>query len=490
MARSTPSLLLTLIERNDPSLPLVVRLQASIRDLLLSGKAKPGDKLPASRQLAVELGMARDTVEAAYRHLETEGFLVRRLGSGTFVGNFETDLVGARPGGRRSALLRPDEVLSERGRAIARSGGVPDHPAPQPFVILPDVQAFPLPVWQRLVTRALKSTDPDVLLHADAQGYRPLRAEIVRYLAAHRGVQCDESQVLILSSSQQALSLIGMMMADVGQRIAVEDPCYHGARLALQAAGAALVPVPVDENGIDVAHLAEQGKDIRAVYVTPSHQYPLGVTLSLDRRLGLIEWARRNRAWIIEDDYDSEFRYDGRPISAIQGLDPSAPVLYVGTFSKVLFPSLRIAYLVLPESLLPAFIAARTLGDGHTTLVNQVALATFMQEGHFTAHIRRMRHLYAARREAFCAAFDQHLSPFGSYVTSAGGLHLAVHLKAGLTEAVTLRAAHRKNIELPTLSRMHIKRQNRQGWLMGFAALTPGEAAAAMAGLARALRSA
>lgn len=485
MTRATSGLLIGLIETNDENLPLTLRLQGSIRALLIDGHARYGDKLPSSRLLARDLGLARETVEAAYRQLEVEGYLVRRHGSGTYVATPEHAFTAKLPSSNRRRSSRAHIGLSARGSMIARDGGVVDHGAAAPFVILPDVRPFPLHTWQRLTTRVLKAKDTVPLLYADAQGYPPLREEIACYLAAHRAVHCGEKNILVLSSSQQALTLIALLLGDPQQQFAIEEPGFHGARFAFQAAGIELVPIPVDAKGLNVDILAGLKVPPRAVYVTPSHQYPLAVTLTLDRRLALIDWAKKSKCWIIEDDYDSEYRYDGRPIASIQSLDTLAPVLYLGTFSKVLFPSLRLAYLVLPEALMPAFVAGRTLMDGHSNIINQVVLAEFMKSGDFTAHIRRMRQLYTARRNAFCEAFHKHLARFGTAQTPPGGLHLAVRLNDDLSEEATVGAAKNALIELPTLRRLFGGPRKQNGWLMGFAALTPDEARANVVRLAK-----
>jgi GntR family transcriptional regulator/MocR family aminotransferase len=456
-----------------------VRLQKAIRQMIVEGAVRERDRLPSTRTLSAELRVARDTLEAAYRQLEAEGFLTRRHGSGTFVAKLDRDtLETSRPGSRRKARAQPgpQASLSNRGTAIWGRGGVVDQTTALPFAAaMPDVKPFPLDTWRRLTSRILRGNGQVALMYGDAQGYLPLREEISRYLAAHRGVRCKAEQVIVLNSSQQALSIIASLLLDPGDPVAIEDPGYHGARSVFAAAGVSLHPVPVDGSGLRFQDLLECGKEMRAVYLTPSHHYPTGVTLSLDRRLALIDWAARNERWIIEDDYDSEYRYDGLPVSAIQGLDSNERVLYVGTFSKVLFPSLRLAYLVLPERLTPTFVTARTLIDGQSSMINQMVLAQFMAEGHFTAHIRHMRQIYRARRDAFMVSFARHLAPFADAVPPAGGLHVACKLKPGLSEDVTVQAAQSAGIELPTLRRLYAGPHADEGWLMGFAALTAHE---------------
>jgi GntR family transcriptional regulator/MocR family aminotransferase len=300
-------------------------------------------------------------------------------------------------------------------------------------------------------------------------------------------VHCEPDQILVLSSSQQALTLIGTVLIDSGDIVAVENPGYHGAKLALLAAGAYLKPVPVDKNGISVDQIDDARGPVRAVYVTPSHQYPTGVTLSLERRIELLKWATNSHAWVIEDDYDSEYRYDSDPLPSIQGLDPNANVLYLGTFNKVLFPSLRLAYLVLPKPLVRPFVTARTLLDGQSPILAQAVLHEFMLEGHFTAHIRQMRELYHGRRNLFVKALSAHLGQFVEASSPPGGLSIACYLKSGFDEQQSIEKAGSAGIELPPLRRLYLGDEGRDGWLLGFAALAPEKAANAMRKLASVL---
>jgi GntR family transcriptional regulator/MocR family aminotransferase len=347
--------LIALLERDPASnASLTLQLQTAIRRLIIEGHAKEGDRLPSSRALGKEIGLARDTVESAYRHLEMEGFLRRRSGSGTFVAAAKLGFLDRRQSGgaRRGAVGNSGSKLelSARGEEIATGGGVTDYGEVRPFVVLPDVELFPLDVWQKLTARVIRNESRSALLYADPMGFPALREEIASYLAAPRGVICSAAQVLVLTSSQQALGLIATMLINPGEKVGVEDPGFHGAQFSFRAAGVETVPIPVDESGLTTDGLPQLDPSVRAIYVTPSHQYPTGVTMSLSRRLALLDWAARSKAWIVEDDYDSEFRYIGRPVAAIQGLNRPDRVLYVGTFSKVLFPGLRLAYLVLPRN--------------------------------------------------------------------------------------------------------------------------------------------
>ncbi|TFW07513.1 PLP-dependent aminotransferase family protein, partial [Oxalobacteraceae bacterium OM1] len=307
-------------------------------------------------------------------------------------------------------------------------------------------------------------------------GLPALRTAIAAYLGLSRGVECDAEQVIVLTSSQQALVLIANLLLDPGDAAWLEEPGYRGAHTAFAAAGAAIIPVPVDAHGLQVDAGIAQSPRARLAYVTPSHQYPLGMTLALPRRMALLAWARQADAWIVEDDYDSEFHYEGRPVAAIHGLDRHDRVLYLGTFSKSGFPGLRIAYLVVPKPLVPAFTAARAHLDGHGAPLLQAVLADFMQDGHFMAHVRRMRELYRARRDVLLEEVEQRLGARLQPQACAGGLQVACLLRdqrqsdrrlAGMAEGV--------GIELPLLSRLYRGEPRRNGFVMGFSALAPGE---------------
>jgi GntR family transcriptional regulator/MocR family aminotransferase len=479
------SLIPLLEQQLGSGLPLVVRIQNAIRGQVIGGALQKRDRLPSSRTLAAELGIARDTVEAAYQHLESEGFLTRVRGSGTFVTEQGTGSPFARP--QRAAKESRTIVAGERGKLAPALGGVRD-PGMRPFAAaLPDTRVFPLVIWNRIASRIAREEGALALDYCDPQGYGPLREEISRYLAAHRGVRCSADNIVVLTSSQQGLAMISSLLLDPGDTVAVEDPGYQGVKSALRLSGAKLLPIGVDEAGLRVDMLMRHRSAVRGVYVTPSHQYPTGVTLSLERRLALIEWARANKAWIIEDDYDSEYRYEGSPVSCIQGIDRSGLVLYVGTFTKTLFPGLRLAYLVLPSHLVPPFVTARTLLDGHSAYLNQATLTAFMAGGHFTAHIRRMRQLYKGRRNAFLEAFNRYLSRYATAGVANGGFQVACTLREGLDEAATIQAAASIGIELPSLGSLYLDRPLQSGWVMGYVALAPQDAEAAMKKLARSL---
>lgn len=472
------------------SAPLHLQIYRRIRGSVLAGTLSPGSRLPSTRTLATDLGVSRTTAEEAFAQLEAEGYLVRRVGDGTYVALPDRPDRPARPT-RGLARRSGRRELSARGRILATQGSCAEPQEVRPFAGgLPALEAFPFDTWSRLLTRRLRRSGRDLLGYGEPAGYRPLREAVAAYLGTARGVACSPAQVIILTSSQQALDLAARLFVDPGDDVWMEEPGYLGARAALAAAEARVVPVPVDCAGLDVARGEDLAPAARLAYVTPSHQYPLGVTMSLERRLALLAWAERAGSWIVEDDYDSEFRYTGRPLAAIQGLDASGRVIYVGTFTKALFPSLRLAYLVAPEDLAPAFIQARTLQDGHTPTLLQAVLTDFLNEGHFGAHIRRMRTLYEARRDTLveesARAFGEHaiLGP------AEAGFHVTLHLPEGTDDRAAARRASSHGVETQPLSSFYLGGLGevaRPGLVLGYGGLVPEAIRTGMRGLGRAL---
>ncbi|MCW2249035.1 GntR family transcriptional regulator/MocR family aminotransferase [Azospirillum fermentarium] len=471
-------------------MPRHARIQRAIRQLILDGALGPGKPLPASRALAVSLGVSRDTVESAYAQLHAEGFIERRVGSGSFVAEMTDFTPGRRRPRRGPPALNPAPDLSARGAAIFHGEGVRGTAVPRPFTQgVPETRTFPLQLWERLQRQVLKEAGTQALLQSDPQGAEPLRRAIADYVNLERGARATPGRVLVLTSSQQAMALCATMLFDPGDRIFIEDPVYAGARKAFDAAGLACVPVPVDRQGIAVERIIGDPHPAKAVSLTPSHQFPTGATLALDRRLALIDWAAQHHAWIIEDDYDSEFHYAGKPTACVQGLDPHDRTIYIGTFTKSLFPGLRIGYAVLPPQLVTPMTVARTLLDGHTASITQLTLARFMEGGHFGAHVRAMRGVYAERLGVLARLAGTHLSAFVEPRVPTGGLQMPCVLTGGLSERAALDAAHRAGIDLMGLSTLHAAGTGQAGFLMGFAAYTPAEIEAAVRTLARALQS-
>ncbi|QBE91384.1 PLP-dependent aminotransferase family protein [Sphingomonas paucimobilis] len=472
------------------AMPLHTRIQRAIRQLIVDGALGPGKPLPASRALSKSLGVSRDTIESAYARLHAEGFIERRVGSGSFVAEMP-EFVSPQRRSAREALLRDQGPnLSKRGAAMFESGGVRGSLGLRPFTHgVPETRTFPLRLWERLERQVLRETGTESLLQGDPQGVEPLRRAIADYVNLERGARATADRVLVLTSSQQAMTLCANMLLDPGDRIFIEDPAYHGARKAFDAAGLNCVPVRLDAQGILVDQVMADPQQARAIFLTPSHQFPTGATLALDRRLALIEWAASRQSWIIEDDYDSEFHYAGKPTACVQGLDPNDRTIYVGTFTKSLFPGLRIGYVVLPPALVKPMTVARTLLDGHTATISQLTLARFMENGHFGAYVRTMRGLYAERLEVLVKLVRTHLSDFVEPRVPIGGLQMPCVLTCDIEERDAIHAARRAGIDLMGLSALHATEQAKPGFLMGFAAYTPAELEVAILKLAAAFKS-
>ncbi|MBN3863425.1 PLP-dependent aminotransferase family protein [Pseudomonas frederiksbergensis] len=472
------------------------RIQRALRALILEGALDPGLKLPATRVLAKSLGIARDTVENAYVQLHRDGFIVRREGAGSYVcETLGTELRGAarrriKAQEIKSSQAAPGAGLSQRGRMILDSGGVTDQQVIKAFATgLPETRTFPTDVWERLQRQVMKDYRANVLLHGDPQGAEPLRKAIATYLNLERGAKCSSDQVLVLSSTRQALFLCAQLLVDVGKPILLENPGYFGARKAFETAETKVLPIDVDELGIRTDLLYADRSGANCVYVTPSHQYPTGATLPLERRFELINWAAEKGKWVLEDDYDSEFHYDGQPTACVQGLDKYQRTLYLGTFSKTLYPGLRMGYMVLPHELIKAFTYARSMIDGHTPQILQLTLARFMEDGHYNAHVRAMRKLYAGRQSIMLDAIGKHLDGIVTALRPQGGLQIPCLLHDGWSEEKTIRQAASAGVQLSGLSRLYAGDQKKQGWLLGYSSLTAYEIEAAMLRLANALKT-
>ncbi|KAF6665702.1 PLP-dependent aminotransferase family protein [Pantoea sp. EKM101V] len=451
------------------------RLCTTLRLAINRHHLHAGQQLPSSRQLAQDLRISRVTVEAAYGQLESEGYLRREIGRGTFVAI--TIPAGTAP----AARVQPAR-FSARGQQVLATGGCQDPPFPHAFAAgSPELRAFPHDSWRRLSSSVQRSLGSAAMGYGDPCGYLPLRSAIADYLVLSRGMQCQPEQVIILTSSQQALQLLAMMFVDPGDDVWIEEPGYPGARNALLAAGAKVHGITVDAEGAVPGH-----GSAKLMYLTPSHHYPTGVTLSLPRRLAWLAWAQRNQSWLIEDDYDSEFHYDERPIPALQGLDRHQRVITLGTFSKSLFPSLRLAWMVVPPALIAPLGQARSVLDGHSALLPQAITAAFLQQGHFATHLRLMRQLYHSRRDRLLEQIAQRLSPWITPIVSGGGLQLTVTVEQD--EARLTALAAQQGLLLPRLSPLYAGSASQQGWILGFAALTPDEIVAGCDKLLRLLQ--
>ena len=493
--------------------PLYEQLYGELRDQIVRGSLRPGTRVPSSRALAVARGVSRFTVVSAIERLTAEGYLVGRRGSGTFVvSTLPEQQMRPRPGRARARdgqAIGIAPSLSSRGTALSAvviTGPRTETDEPRAFrPRRPALDLFPLRLWARLVRSQWRTYRHHHLDYGDPAGYRPLREAIAAHIAVARGVRCDPGQVIITSGSQQAFDLLFRLLIDPGDAAWIEDPGYLDVRAALIAAGAGVVPVRVDAHGLDV----EQGRQIapgaRVAVVSPSHQYPTGATLSATRRAALLAWARQNGAWIVEDDYDSYFRYRGRPISALQRLDQEdveqhgvpPRVVYVGTFSKTMFPALRLGFCIVPASIADAVANARAVADRNSPIADQAALAAFIAEGHYDRHLRRVRVAYQERHAAMLARFEDRLGDAITVAPAAAGTHLIGWLderrhgrRAGRTGAQRIAAAAAaEGLVIFPLSRYALGPLERDGLVLGYGGLTPRRIAHGVDRLARVLES-
>ncbi len=464
------------------AMPLYRQIYEGYRDAILAARLAPGARLPSTRGLADELEISRLPVLNAFDLLLAEGYCESRVGAGTFVSSALPGKPRPRPGGSgetkelASGSRAPARVCARLARPATPWLGTPGafHVGDAAF------DRFPFAIWRRLVARHARRLDPLLVRYADPLGLLALREAIAAYLGALRGVHCDAGQIMVVSGSQQALSIAARALLDPGSEAWIEEPGYWGAREVLYAAEARPVPVPVDDDGLNVALGIARAPRARAVYVTPSHQFPLGSTLAASRRLQLLEWAQRRGAWIIEDDYDSEYRHDGPPVAALHSLDQNARVIYIGTFSKVLFGALRIGFLVIPADLVPAFVGVRRSMDICPPSFLQAVLSSFIREGHFARHLRRMRVLYRERRSALVSALREELGDTADVRGEKAGMHLVLMLPRGTSDrAVALRAADAGVWAMP-LSTCRLGRASLPGLILGYGGADANELRAAV----------
>ena len=497
--RGPASPVVHLAVNSESTVPLHRQVYEGLREAILSGRLARGARLPSSRALAADLGVARNTVLQAFDQLRSEGYLQGRRGGGTRAREELPDALLTVPRGTKrdgspsprtartattgsggSSALRtvqsatPDVPrLSQRGRILVTSGATLIRASGPhvPFELgVPAHDAFPRRLWGQLAARRWRRGDVD-LGELDPAGEATLRAAIAEYLAAARGVRCTAEPVFVLNGAQQALHLAAQLLLDPGDRVWIEEPGYVGARVAFEGAGARLVPVPVDDDGLDPAAGMRLSRDARLAYVTPSHQFPLGVVMSVSRRLQLLTWARTTSAWVVEDDYDSEFRYTGRPLPCMQGLEAdqreAAPsrVLYVGTFSKTLVSGLRLGYMVVPDALIDAFRAARSTVDRHTPTIYQQVLADFIGEGHYYRHIRHVRSLCAERQAVLVDAASSRLEELLTLHPDPAGLHLVGRLAPGISDTEAQQAALTRGVRSWALSKFYLRDAPADGGL-------------------------
>lgn len=460
------------------NVPAYQWLGDALRTGILQGRLRPGARLPASRELAREYRLSRGTVVAAFDQLKAEGYVTGTVGSGTYVNR-----------------VLPDELLhvhAEAGAAAARERphrlsvfGSSVSPFPRSTLgrtrafrtDIPALDLFPTTVWAQLAAKRLRRSTTAQLLGCGPMGYRPLREAVADYLRTSRGVNCVAEHIAIVSGVQEALDLVARLLVDPGDRVCVENPGYPGAWLVFRALNARISPIGVDEEGMRLPGLKDQGAKL--VYVTPAHQFPLGITMSLRRRLALLEWAKHARAVIFEDDYDREFRYSGRPFPALQGLDRHGSVIHAGTFSKVMFPGLRLGYVVLPPGLVGSFAAAKSISTRHAPVLEQTVLCDFITMGHFGRHVRRMREEYAHRLSVLMESAREHLAGLLEISSVEAGLQTVGWLcgPSRLDSETVARLAADRDVDVTPLIRHAHGRIARAeyGLQLGFAAVDAAE---------------
>jgi Transcriptional regulators containing a DNA-binding HTH domain and an aminotransferase domain (MocR family) and their eukaryotic orthologs len=495
----------------DPKKGLSRQLYQALRQRVLDGRLGSGSRLPASRDLAAALGISRNSVVRAYDQLYAEGFIEGRIGDGTYVAqlpekalpriklstNLSTGFsTGLSPGLSTKQGDLPVVTSSKviHSTALERVGqhslDLPPGGVPRAFRVgVPAFDLFPFEVWSKLQAAFWRKPDLQQLCYGDPAGDERLRGLIAAYLRTSRGLSCSSEQILITSGAQQGISLCAQLLVEPGDGVAVENPGYRAAAHAFAIAGAKMHGIAVDQDGMDCSALAHMS-NCRLAYVTPSHQYPTGVTMSLARRLELLDWAERNQGWIIEDDYDGEYRYCGAPLAPLAALDRQGRVIYVGTFGKVVFPALRLGYLVLPKGLIEPFARRRSLDMRHSEVSTQAVMAEFMAAGHFQRHIRRMRRAALSRRNALLADWPQGIAGVGPMPGIAAGLHVAVPVINLEREQELLAQAKEAEVEINGLSSYWLQGSSepvdkRAGLVLGFAAVPEADIKAALARLGK-----
>jgi len=447
-------------------------LYESLRGAILEGRLRPGSRLPATRDLARQYRLARGTIVNAFDQLKSEGYIQGSVGSGTYVNRIlpeELLQVARRESPALSVRHKHRRKFSDYARRVKLFPNFEICPSRAFRTNMPALDLFPTTLWAQVASRRLRRISAGLLLGCGSTGYPPLRDAVAGYLSTSRGVKCVADQVVIVSGVQEAIDLAVRLFVNPGDRVCMENPGYPGAAIAFEAAGAKISAVCVDDEGMRVPDANMCGA--RLVYVTPGHQFPLGVTMSVARRLQLLDWAAKSSALILEDDYDSEYRYAGRPVPALQGLDPRGLVLFMGSFSKVLFPSLRVGYLIVPPDLVDHFAAALSVTNRHAPLLEQAILCDFIIEGHLGRHLRRMREVYARRLSILLDCAQQGLCGLLEVSGVEAGLQIAGWLHEGLNAESVAVAAATRGVEVTALSRYRQGAAVREGLQLGFAAV-------------------
>jgi GntR family transcriptional regulator / MocR family aminotransferase len=448
--------------------PLFRQLYQQLRSAILSRSLRPGTKLPSTRELSSQLGVSRSAAVAAYEQLLAEGYTSGRRGSGTYVSSDLPEPIDANPQRGKKPVTAIRSNAAEM-RSIGDFVDVTVQSDERPFNLGRTlVDARTVELWRKLSARTFRSLSRSHLGYSDPRGTIELRKTICDYLQVARAVRCDPEQIVVTTGTQHAIDIAIRTLPGLDKEVWIEDPGYPLTRQALLAAGAKVRPIPVDGQGIDVGRGIKLAPNAVAVFVTPSHQFPTGVVLSMARRLELLDWAREKSAWIVEDDYASEFRYGGRPLASLQGLDEGERVIYIGTLNKALFPGLRMGYAVVPRALLRAFVATRYLMDRQPSTLGQTVVAAFMEEGHFAAHIRRMRLLYRDQRDVLVAALKSRLGADLTVDPPDQGMHLVAYTRRGLSDVAIERTGHRHGVIVRAMSRLHVAAVPRSALVLGF----------------------
>lgn len=488
---------ITLNEESE--VPLYRQIYETIRRLILTGEIFPGKQLPASRLLAEQLGVSRTTVVNTYDQLLAEGYLESKLGAGTFVAAHLPEEFLSTPKVERQKnqtetlkrnlkLSRYGKNIFEESQTILRNSRTTPAMAFQHG--LAAVDEFPFDVWTKLANKVYRTLPRNDFGYGEPAGLYQLRVSVAAYLKSARAVNCSPEQIIITTGAQHAFDLIGRVLLEPGAEVLIENPCYTGAKQTFQSFEAKLVPVPVDKHGFNLSVTLKNNRKARLACVTPSHQFPLGVTMSLSRRLQLLEWAQKAESWIVEDDYDSEFRYEGRPLASLQGLDRNGRVLYIGTFSKTIFPALRLGCLVVPQDLVEIFTAVRALNGSHSPLIDQATLAEFINEGHFARHIRRMRRLYEERQEILISEAKKHLAGALEIKKSVAGMHVIGWLNEGVKDTLVAEKAALLGVKTSAVSSYSLtKWQHRGGLVIGYTSINEKQIKKGIRLLARALEN-
>src|SRR5437879_1308937 len=463
-------------------------LYDELRTAMLEGRLRPGARLPATRDLDSAYRLSRATLVTAFDQLKSEGYVEGRSGSGTYVSQvLPEQLLDVRGPRAEKRLPHRRVALSSYARRLQPFRGTSPRPMRAFRANQPALDLFPTTLWAQVAARRLRRVSTNLLAGGEALGYRPLREAVAAYLNTSRGVKCTAEQVLIVSGAQEALDRTARILLNPGESVWMEEPGYPGAGVVFRAVGARIRRVPVDAEGLALASGRKKWQAPRLVYATPGHQFPLGVTMSLRRRLALLEWARRSGTLIFEDDYDSEYRYSGRPIPALQGLDRSGVVIFAGSFSAVLFPALRLGYLVVPTEMVEVFAAAESVSTHHPPLLEQAVLCDFITEGHFARHVRRMREVYAERLSVLLEGARERLSGLLEISNVEAGLQTVGWLKGRVIAERAAKAAAEQDVEVVPLSRYASGHARKDGLILGFAAVDPKEIRRGVAALAAVL---